>query len=96
MTLQVETQVDVNDVPISKGRLDYISRIWASDLSLAFDGDMVHIHDSSFNWKSGEKLDNVVVDTDKINQPNERDTERALFWLESIQQEYQKDIQNLE
>jgi len=78
------------EVPISPTRLTYIARLWDQDLFLTFDGELLHLKENSYNWKTGAEVENVS-DSEKMNDLSQLNLERVQHLLSQINKEYEND-----
>ena len=80
----------LEEVPISETRLSYIARLWDQDLFLLFDGDLLHLKENSYNWKTGAEVKNVS-NPEKVNELSKHNLERVQHILTQIDKEYKND-----
>jgi len=84
------------DVPISANRLVYIARLWDQNLFLIFDGELLHLKEKTFNWKTGSEVEAVpgtkkMPNPEKVNELTKPDMERVQHLLTQINKEYEND-----
>jgi len=81
------------EVRMHRERQVYVTRLWSTELFLAFDGNLIHLENGTFNWKTGEKIEDAEIPEDKMNTLGKHDLMRVEHLIEMIGATYLEDCQ---